>query len=135
MGLPGQINQNHRSTGSDDLFYQIPLDLGKQQIWLVSTGKCITHISLFSFQCGVETDTYNGEVTGFCQCHSFGDTVVLEYLSYGRVIIEQTSLCIIDIPAGILADSCNSFHYSDGTGRGTVVVTNQCGHDCRHWGR
>lgn len=57
------------------------------------------------------------------------DTVVLEYLSYGRVIIEQTSLCIIDIPAGILADSCNSFHYSDGTGRGTVVVTNQCGHD------
>ena len=40
-GASGQINQNHRGTGSDDLFYQIPLDLGKQQIWLVSTGNAL----------------------------------------------------------------------------------------------
>ena len=90
---------NHRFSHSHDLFQQHPLRLRQPQIRLVSGGKFVSGVALFSFQSCIQSQAEHHRVSMLCRRHSLCIPVACHCQIRYPILEQMTALCI-EHPAG-----------------------------------
>ena len=123
-GAAGHVQQHHRCAHIHHCFYQLPLGLWQQQVYLIAGGILIAGVVFLALQRLVQTHAEDDNVAVLGHIDRLADSVVVPGKALHLVFPQVAALGVVN-PDTLRYRVLNALQHGDIPGGGAVIISYQ----------